>query len=390
MLHKDVNASSCLHLAASCCTCLCLLHEKHRYDLLLVCCILLCCCCLFVLERAAIIDSAIATVQEGFAQPATAQNGKEANSVKNKYRSFKRSSEKYQKIGEARARFEMMVELAEKKIIEKNRLAMGQDVKLLAESYAKELVHTPGTILTSEEIAQIYSTAGCIDYNDIDVTACEKHTVTSLIRQADGTCNNLIYPNYGAAGTEMRRLTPPFYEDSVSKPRGYYQMLNETYPLLVGDQFDKPCPTPRKISLKIVQEEGDDTDNDDDHTLILMQWGQFMDHDLDAMPEYLASSCGHVCDLSMQKLCLPFAIRENDMTVEKLAEHEFCHEFRRSIPTCGSYGGGVYSVDPREFFNSITHFIDGSTIYSHTEETLSILRGSQEKGQLLLEGNPPS
>lgn len=294
-----------------------------------------------------------------------------------KYHAFKTSSEKDQKIGRARAQFEMMVELAEKKIIENDRLAMGQDTKLLAQSYAKELVHTPGTILTSQEIAQIYENAGCFNYSDNNVN-CDDHESKSLIRNANGTCNNLKYPIYGAAGTEMRRLIPPDYENGISQPRGYYQMLNTTA-RLVGDQFAQPRPTPRKISLEIVK---DETIDDPVHTLILMQWGQFMDHDLDAIPEYLTSNCSHVCNLTDQKLCLPFAITNADMAVTRLDTNQPCHEFRRSIPTCDSAADGIYSVNPREFFNQITHFIDGSTIYSHTEETLQALRGF--KGRLIL------
>lgn len=317
----------------------------------------------FFAERAVFIDSAIAEVQEELQTARATAQAEELTKPQKLIRAFKKSSKKAQAQGMARLQFEDTVRRAEKKIIESNRRALGQDVSQLAGSYAEELVHTPGSILNKEEIAKIYESSGCVShsYNDI---VCEDFPDTIKWRTADGHCNNQRYPSYGAVNTQMRRLLYAEYEDEISKPRGAMQLMNPNL-----DPFAPPIPSPRIISTKIVI---DNEIIDDKHSHILMQWGQFMDHDLDSMPEYVENDCPHTCELTedIAGRCAPFPIFKNDTAVTKLAD--YCLGFRRSLPAC-DYNGN-YLLGPRQHFNSITPYIDGSTLYHHEQATQDRLR----------------
>lgn len=334
------------------------------FGMLFYCCF--CCCCppkficnIFSLyiERATLIDEAVTEVIEEYSHVQT-QSEDDLTMVQKKFHAFKLSPESAQAQGQARFKFEKMVEKAEKKIIENHRKALGQDVRKLTESYAEELFRKPGSLLTSVEVQQLYIYSGCSDYSaDTYIDDCE---VNLNWRRNDGTCNNLLYPRYGAAGTNMRRILYPDYEDGISHPRGSKQMKG-----LIGSigSFDPPNPSPRKISTDIFK---DEIINDTENSLMLMQWGQFIDHDLDLMPEYGHADCESTCTLSdnAANTCSPFAIEDDDLVDSRLAE--YCHEFRRSLPACDTYNGGAaYHIKPREHFNIITHFLDASNVYNH-------------------------
>lgn len=289
-------------------------------------------------------------------------------------RAFKASSASAQAQGKARRQFEEVVKRAERKIVEKNREAMGQDVKKLTQSYAKEFMHTPGSLLTSAEIAQIYRSSGCDEYSYENYVCTDEN---KFWRSASGACNNLEYPSYGAAGTQMKRLTPAHYEDGISSPRGHYQSHNPS--IIEGTPFSPPNPSPRIISLRMIE---DIEDDDPENTLMLMQWGQFMDHDLDSMPEYLEEEC-ESCDVSEESegRCFPFRIPCNDFDIIRLNSN--CHGFRRSLPACEEYTEEEYTFKARNHFNDITHYIDGSTLYNHNRTAQETLRRLQD-GELRL------
>ena len=87
--------------------------------------------------------------------------------------------------------------------------------------------------------------------------------------------------------------------------------------------------------------------------MMLMQFGQFLDHDISLTPEVSLDLGRQNCcnNPSLSPECLPIEIPLSDPW---LTEH--CMEFVRSAPHCSS---------PliREQFNAITAFIDGSMIY---------------------------
>ena len=82
-------------------------------------------------------------------------------------------------------------------------------------------------------------------------------------RSISGRCNNLRRPDWGSAGSTLRRLLPNAYEDGVGVPRGGHN--------------PSTLPSGRFISQK---NHPDNDVPDTRFTHMVMQFGQFLDHDL--------------------------------------------------------------------------------------------------------------
>ncbi|CAG0889888.1 unnamed protein product [Cyprideis torosa] len=91
---------------------------------------------------------------------------------------------------------------------------------------------------------------------------------TARYRSIDGTCNSGMVNTWGATNIPLRNMLPPDYFDDVSEPRG-----GRGYTTL---------PNPRHVSYTVHQSE---YKNDCIYALMVMQFGQFMDHDI--------TNCGH-------------------------------------------------------------------------------------------------
>lgn len=100
------------------------------------------------------------------------------------------------------------------------------------------------------------------------VDQCEQHIhcKPTRYRSADGSCNNLQYPDWGKSFTCFQRLLPPSYADGQSKPR----MSVNGYPL----------PNPRVLSAVIHR----DLNYPATYTHMVMQFGQFVAHDIAFTP----------------------------------------------------------------------------------------------------------
>ena len=92
---------------------------------------------------------------------------------------------------------------------------------------------------------------------------------TSPYRTISGCCNNIANKDHGKANRAFTRLMKNAYADSISLPRGG---LNPS-----------TLPSPRKVSSSVhgVQE----TESKPDISVMLMQFGQFLDHDITLTPE---------------------------------------------------------------------------------------------------------
>ena len=168
----------------------------------------------------------------------------------------------------------------------------------------------------------------------------------SKYRSYNGQCNNLRYPDEGATLTKMGRLLPPEYDDGVSAPRS--RILN-----------GGPLPNPRTVS-SLIHENIETADQK--HTLIVMQWGQFIDHDLALAPQYRGPGntlleCGHCNSAFYNQGCLPILIPRHDRFFPSRAHSPpKCMKFVRSLPAPQSWG-------PREQLNAVSHYLDGSMVY---------------------------
>ena len=236
------------------------------------------------------------------------------------------------------------------------------------------------------------------------------HTPTiNKYRTIDGTCNNLRRPLLGASDTAFRRLLSAVYEDGVSQPVGLQQQLK-------GRVFDPPWPSARYLSGQIVIIE--DEINSKTLTHMHMQWGQFLDHDIDLLGMFDVNCTEVNNDI---RFCFPMKVQHHDRdfgesSINKakdlpltrslpvcLSNHKYDyynyyyylynhHKPSRSGYTYDPYGHSYhqyphhtsprsygnsyhqYYYQSREHINRITHYVDASMIYGSNKETEEAMR----------------
>ena len=306
-------------------------------------------------EREALLDAAIEEVRlEGQARKTSTKTERSPTGL---LKAFKKAPASAIAQGAARLMFEQTVKRAERNIMEKERKTSSQtDAQARAEALARELMHTPGTLLNEEEIAKIYQASQCAETlpmaEDCSLPVFQKH------RSSDGSCNNLGNPLLGAAQTTLRRLLPPRYEDGVSQLRGFLQSTGSD--LYTHGPFSPPNPSARVISLGVVRDRPVESTT---FTHILMQWGQFLDHDMTLVPEFGEAAC-EGCEQE-EGMCaqIPVPFDDRDIEVTRVDEDSRgCHPFRRSLPACDPVV--PTTMFPREHQNLLTAYIDGSQVYS--------------------------
>ncbi|KAG1649581.1 Peroxidasin [Nymphon striatum] len=196
--------------------------------------------------------------------------------------------------------------------------------------------------LTHRQMVQIASRLGTVDVSRLvdvqEVLECDDLILpcdhTSVFRTYTGWCNNLISPESGK---------------SLTSPR---QRSNS----------GKPLPSPRLVSTTVHY------DVDSPHvrySLLVMQFGQFLDHDLTMTPvsegfEGSILDC-KLCDstTSVHPECYPIQIPDNDSfypSVNRTTGKRRCLSFTRSMP-------GQLTLGFRQQMNQITSYIDASSVY---------------------------
>nr|CAD7262723.1 unnamed protein product [Timema shepardi] len=123
-----------------------------------------------------------------------------------------------------------------------------------------------------------------------------------------------------------------------------------------------PKPSARLVSTSLISTTK--ITQDTHFTHMLMQWGQFLDHDLDhATPSVSSESwdgidCKRSCDYAAP--CFPMEVPPNDPRIK----NRRCIDFIRSSSICGSGQTSVLfdAVMPREQINQLTSYIDASQI----------------------------
>ena len=288
---------------------------------------------------------------------------------------FKKPSKLARNQGIAALRYEKMVRAAEKKLYEHRRKTMvnSQSVAAQAEALAEELFHKPGSILKTDELARMWQESECSEVRE--EPNCFFPTVNQF-RTIDGTCNNLENPLFGAAGTAFRRLIPAQYEDGCSSLRGDLQNDDALRDVVKISPFVPPNPSARHISQTIID---NITTDEIPFTHILMQWGQFLDHDLDLGPE-LEEECE---DCLVTEICHPIQVADADPAFGINTPNKGkCLPFRRSLPVCPT--APPLSFEAREQVNDLTSFIDGSMVYGSNDIIGDAVR--EFKGGLLRVG----
>lgn len=182
-------------------------------------------------------------------------------------------------------------------------------------------------------------------------------------RTLTGHCNNLRNSEWGQSLTTFNRLLPPVYEDGVSKPR-------------VTSVTGVPLPNPRTVSALI---HPDISNLHTRYTLMVMQFAQFVDHDLTMTPIHKGffesiPSC-RPCDSprTVHPECNPIPIPSGDHFYPELnvtSGERMCFPFMRSLP-------GQQSLGPREQINQNTAFLDASHVYGENTCLCNKLRSFQ-------------
>ncbi|XP_012257101.2 peroxidasin [Athalia rosae] len=230
-------------------------------------------------------------------------------------------------------------------------------------------------VLTQDQVKEIERLSGCTGHRRS--SNCSDMCFHSRYRSADGSCNNLQRPTWGSSYTGFRRILRPIYENGFSSPVGW-----EAGRLYRGF----PKPDARLVSTTLIATQ--EVTDDDRLTHMVMQWGQFLDHDLDhALPSVSSESWDGIdCKKSCENAapCFPMRVPPGDPRVT----NRRCIDFTRTSAVCGSgetsplWGG----LMPREQLNQLTSYLDASQVYGFDDTLAAFLRDLQGGRGLLREG----
>ncbi|XP_063040751.1 thyroid peroxidase [Engraulis encrasicolus] len=287
---------------------------------------------------------------------------------------------------------------------------------------------------------------------------------TNKYRSIDGTCNNRNHPLWGSANTALARWLPAQYEDGEGQPKGW-----DVGRLYAGH----PLPQVRKVSRSVMQGgfgsvpggaargaarvgasaagagagaaaaaagvgagaggggggagagagAGGAMLEDEEYSQMLVEWGQYIDHDISFTPQSPPSIPGlHDCLSSCESKdpCFPIEIPPEDPwfgSNKKEHTEKSCLPFFRSSPACPSFSGKHTGGDEeeeeeecsnsntgsngcphlcgrgddgdllqqllqRQQGNAVTSFLDASTVYGHSPALQSLLRETPDPDSL--------
>ncbi|XP_058416562.1 myeloperoxidase [Diceros bicornis minor] len=212
-------------------------------------------------------------------------------------------------------------------------------------------------VLTPAQLNLLSKSSGCA-YRDVGVR-CPRN---DKYRTITGQCNNRRSPTLGASNRAFVRWLPAEYEDGFSLPFGWT-------PGVKRGGF--PVPLARAVSNAIVRFPTEQLTPDQERSLLFMQWGQLLDHDLTLTPEPAARVSfitGINCETSClrQPPCFPLKIPPND---PRIRNQQDCIPFFRSSPACTES-----NITIRNQINVLTSFVDASMVYGSEDAVATKLR----------------
>ncbi|XP_076288215.1 peroxidase homolog isoform X2 [Lasioglossum baleicum] len=170
-------------------------------------------------------------------------------------------------------------------------------------------------------------------------------------RRHDGLCTNLRNPTWGATLSPFQRLMPPRFADGLTAPR-----ISVT---------GRDLPLSRIVSRTM---HPDDGYHDHAGTVMVIAWGQFMDHDytltgtpLDPLNRNDPEECCRRPPHLKNPYCNEIYIPEDDYFYRLF--NVKCLDFVRAFPAVRP-GCRLGSRVP---FNLLTGVLDGNTVYGVTE-----------------------
>ncbi|XP_059832356.1 eosinophil peroxidase-like [Hypanus sabinus] len=222
-------------------------------------------------------------------------------------------------------------------------------------------------LLSTLDLQTLAKITGCT--TQLQMVTCSSSCLLDKYRTISGICNNRQHTHWGAANVPYVRWLPPEYDDGFSVPKGWRETKEYN-----GFQL----PLARMVSTAILHTGNRNISLDSNYAHILVEWGQWIDHDMDLTPQSASTSsfidridCSSSC--SNRSPCFPIQIPDDD---PRACEREKCMPFFRSAPACGSGESGILTgqLHPREQLNSITSFVDASMVYGSTESLAWKLR----------------
>jgi len=191
-------------------------------------------------------------------------------------------------------------------------------------------------------------------------------------RSIDGRCNNILHPGWGQSFETPKRLRKNSYDDRVNFPR------------TVSSVDGSPLTSVRRISHVMCPDEPSLAHR---ISVVHMAYGQYIDHDVTGFPVIKFNDTAIKCcnpdvdpELSYERggPCFPIEIPHNDTFYPTE-----CMEFIRSSPKLDTKG---VMKEPRNQMNSITAFIDASTVYGSDDTFLAQFKNNHD-GTLKVEAN---
>lgn len=230
-------------------------------------------------------------------------------------------------------------------------------------------------ILSNQHLEVIARLSGCVAHRE--ERDCSDMCFHSKYRSIDGSCNNFAFPTWGSSLTGFRRILFPVYENGFSQPVGWNKDIKYNGYTL---------PSSRLVSNKIITTTNITEDVKITH--MVMQWGQWLDHDLDhALPAVSSQTwdgvdCKKTCAYAAP--CFPIEVPENDTRIT----NRRCIDFIRTSAVCGSGMTSVLfgTLQPREQINQLTSFIDASQVYGFEKSVAEDLRDLTNDNGLLRVG----
>jgi hypothetical protein len=162
-------------------------------------------------------------------------------------------------------------------------------------------------------------------------------------RTLDGSQNNLANPDWGRAGTPYRRIAPPAYADGIAKPA-------------VG-------PPPRYVSNRIFNDTSQNIFSEHGVSQWGFAWGQFIDHTIGLRQDSPAEP-------------MPIAFDPTDPL------EAFRNDFGAIAFTRTPAAPGTGATSPRQQINTVSSYIDGSSVYGDDAARLEWLRVGAVDGTL--------
>ncbi|XP_044529232.1 eosinophil peroxidase [Gracilinanus agilis] len=217
-------------------------------------------------------------------------------------------------------------------------------------------------VLTPHQLDLLSNATGCA--SEEEEVKCDTR---SKYRTITGKCNNRRIPLLGASNQALARWLPAEYEDRISLPYGWTPGKGRNGFIL---------PLVRAVSNQIVRFPEGKVTFDGHRALMFMQWGQFIDHDLDFSPESPATVAfteGIDCERSCAQLppCFPIKIPPND---PRITNQKDCIPFFRSAPSCPKRKNCVLNQ-----LNALTSFVDASMVYGSEDALATRLRNTSNQ-----------